>query len=74
MKRAGYSGSTPSGQSLASGEGTDMFALNRRTLLRGMLAEVGALVASGQLPHQDTYELRVSEWTRTATIPGVAPR
>ncbi|MGQ0433924.1 MAG: YbjQ family protein [Microthrixaceae bacterium] len=29
-----------------------------------------ALVATGQLPHQDTYELRVSEWTRTETIPG----
>jgi uncharacterized protein YbjQ (UPF0145 family) len=29
-----------------------------------------ALVAAGQLPHQDSYELRVSEWTRTQTIPG----
>ena len=33
-----------------------------------------ALVASGQLPHQDTYELRVSEWTRTETGPGSPPR
>ncbi len=37
-------------------------------------AQYDALVASGQLPHQDTYELRVSEWTRTATIPGAPPR
>ena len=29
-----------------------------------------AMVQSGQMPHQDTYELRVSEWTRTQTIPG----
>jgi uncharacterized protein YbjQ (UPF0145 family) len=29
-----------------------------------------AMVASGQMPHQDTYELRVSEWTQTETIPG----
>jgi uncharacterized protein YbjQ (UPF0145 family) len=33
-------------------------------------AQYDALVASGQLPHQDTYQLRVSEWTRTETIPG----
>jgi uncharacterized protein YbjQ (UPF0145 family) len=37
-------------------------------------AQYAALVASGQLPHQDTYELRVSEWTPTATIPGSPPR
>jgi uncharacterized protein YbjQ (UPF0145 family) len=36
-------------------------------------AQYDALVASGQLPHQDTYQLRVSEWTRTATIPGTPP-
>jgi hypothetical protein len=29
-----------------------------------------AMVTSGQMPHQDTYEVRVSEWTRTETIPG----
>ncbi|MGI8686909.1 MAG: YbjQ family protein [Acidimicrobiales bacterium] len=33
-------------------------------------AQYDALVASGQLPHQDTYQVRVSEWTRTETIPG----
>jgi len=37
-------------------------------------AQYDALVASGQLPHQDTYQVQVSEWTRTATIPGVPPR
>ena len=37
-------------------------------------AQYDALVASGQMPHQDTYALRVSEWTRTATIPGAPPR
>ncbi|HET7487729.1 MAG TPA: YbjQ family protein [Acidimicrobiales bacterium] len=37
-------------------------------------AQYEALVSSGQLPHQDTYELRVSEWTRTSTIPGAPPR
>jgi hypothetical protein len=34
------------------------------------MAQYDALVASGQLPHQDTYQLRVSEWARTETIPG----
>ena len=33
-------------------------------------AQYDALVAAGQLPHQDTYKLRLSEWTRTETIPG----
>src|SRR3954454_23216529 len=33
-----------------------------------------ALVAAGQLPHQDTYELRVSELQRTETVPGARPR
>ena len=33
-----------------------------------------ALVAAGQLPHQDTYQLRVGELQRTDTIPGAAPR
>ena len=33
-----------------------------------------ALVAAGQLPHQDTYELRVRELQPTETIPGRAPR
>ncbi|HMK10585.1 MAG TPA: heavy metal-binding domain-containing protein [Acidimicrobiales bacterium] len=33
-----------------------------------------ALVALGQLPHQDTYELRVSELQPTETIPGARPR
>jgi uncharacterized protein YbjQ (UPF0145 family) len=33
-------------------------------------AQYDGLVASGQLPHQDTYQVRVSEWTRTETIPG----
>jgi len=33
-----------------------------------------ALVAVGQLPHQDTYELRVSELQPTETIPGSRPK
>ena len=33
-----------------------------------------ALVAAGQLPQQDTYQLRISELQRTETIPGVPPR
>jgi uncharacterized protein YbjQ (UPF0145 family) len=33
-----------------------------------------ALVAAGQLPHQDTYQLRVSELQRTETVPGAPPR
>ena len=37
-------------------------------------AQYDALVASGQLPHQDTYQVRVSEWTPTPTIPGAPPR
>jgi uncharacterized protein YbjQ (UPF0145 family) len=37
-------------------------------------AQYDALVASGQLPHQDTYRLRVSEWSPTATIPGEPAR
>jgi uncharacterized protein YbjQ (UPF0145 family) len=32
-----------------------------------------ALVAAGQLPHQDTYQLRVSELQRTETVPGAPP-
>lgn len=32
------------------------------------------LVASGQLPHQDTYQLRVSEWTKIETVPGEPSR
>jgi uncharacterized protein YbjQ (UPF0145 family) len=34
------------------------------------VAQYDAMVQSGQMPHQDTYSLRVSEWTRTQTIPG----
>ena len=37
-------------------------------------AQYDAMVQSGQMPHQDTYELRVSEWTRTQTIPGQPSR
>lgn len=37
-------------------------------------AQYDALVAGGQMPHQDTYQLRVSEWTPTSAIPGAAPR
>jgi len=37
-------------------------------------AQYDALVAAGQLPHQDTYQLRVSEWARTETIPGESAR
>jgi uncharacterized protein YbjQ (UPF0145 family) len=37
-------------------------------------AQYDALVALGQLPHQDTYELRVSELQPTQTIPGAPPR
>jgi uncharacterized protein YbjQ (UPF0145 family) len=32
-----------------------------------------ALVAAGQLPHQDTYQTRISEWSPTETIPGQRP-
>ena len=37
-------------------------------------AQYDAVVALGQLPHQDTYELRVSELQPTQTIPGAPPR
>src|SRR4051812_28793455 len=36
--------------------------------------QYNAMVASGQMPHQDTYQLRVSEWTQTETIPGESGR
>jgi uncharacterized protein YbjQ (UPF0145 family) len=32
-----------------------------------------AMVAAGQLPHQDTYQTRVSEWSPTQTMPGQPP-
>jgi uncharacterized protein YbjQ (UPF0145 family) len=38
------------------------------------VAQYDAMVQSGQMPHQDTYEVRVSEWTRTQTIPGQPSR
>jgi uncharacterized protein YbjQ (UPF0145 family) len=38
------------------------------------IAQYDAMVQSGQMPHQDTYQLRVSEWTRTQTIPGQPSR
>jgi uncharacterized protein YbjQ (UPF0145 family) len=37
-------------------------------------AQYDSLVASGQMPHQDTYQLRVSEWTPTENFPGQQPR
>src|SRR5215216_5935052 len=42
MKRAGYSRSNPSERPLSTGEGTGMFAVNRRTLLSGTVAGVAA--------------------------------
>jgi len=33
-------------------------------------AQYDSMVATGQMPHQGTYQLRVSEWTPTQTIPG----
>jgi len=37
-------------------------------------AQYEALVTAGQLPHQDTYQLRVGELQRTETVPGMPPR
>jgi uncharacterized protein YbjQ (UPF0145 family) len=37
-------------------------------------SQYDAMVQSGQMPHQDTYQLRVSEWTPTQTIPGQPTR
>jgi uncharacterized protein YbjQ (UPF0145 family) len=37
-------------------------------------AQYAALVAAGQLPHQDTYQLRIGELQRTETVPGAPPR
>ena len=37
-------------------------------------AQYDSMVQTGQMPHQDTYQLRVSEWTRTQTIPGQPSR
>jgi hypothetical protein len=37
-------------------------------------AQYDAMVGTGQMPHQDTYSLKVSEWTPTETIPGQPSR
>ncbi len=48
----------------------EIFGLIEEAKRRGS----NALVALGQLPHQDAYELRVSELQPTQTIPGAPPR